>query len=158
MAKGKKKKPSDNTIGQNRKARHDFTLSDEFEAGLVLEGWEVKSLRDHRLQLADAYVYIKNGEAFLMHAQITPLQTASTHINPDPRRMRKLLLHRRELDRLIGSIERGGYTVVPLSMYWKNNHVKVKIALAKGKQKHDKRAAEKDKDWQRDKQRVLRER
>jgi len=158
MAKGKKKKSSDNTIGQNRKARHDFTLSDDFEAGLVLEGWEVKSLRDHRLQLADAYVSIHKGEAFLMHAQITPLQTVSTHIDPDPRRMRKLLLNRRELDSLIGSIDRGGYTVVPLSMYWKNNRVKIKIALAKGKQKQDKRASEKDKDWQRDKQRILRDR
>ena len=159
MAKGKKKhKGSDNTIGQNRKARHDFILSDEFEAGIALEGWEVKSLRDHRLQMADAYVGIQNGEAYLLHALITPLQTASTHINPDPRRPRKLLLHRRELDRLIGSIERGGFTIVPLSMYWKNNRVKVKIALAKGKQKHDKRAAEKDRDWQRDKQRILRNR
>lgn len=158
MAKGKKKKPSDNTIGQNRKARHDFILSDDFEAGIALEGWEVKSLRDHRLQMVDAYVIVKNGEAFLVHAQITPLQTASTHINPDSRRTRKLLLHRRELDKLIGSIERGGFTVVPLSMYWKNNRVKVKIALAKGKQKHDKRAAEKDKSWQRDKQRILRDR
>lgn len=157
MAKGKKKKSSDNTIGQNRKARHDFTLSDDFEAGISLEGWEVKSLRDHRLQLAESYVLVQNGEAFLMHAQITPLKTASTHISPNPTRMRKLLLHRRELDRLIGSVDRGGFTIVPLSMYWKKNRVKVKIALAKGKQKHDKRAAEKDKDWKRDKQRILRD-
>jgi len=158
MAKGKKKKPSDNTIGQNKKARHEFTIGDDFEAGISLEGWEVKSLRDYRLQLVDAYVLVQNGEAYLMHALITPLKTASTHIHPNPRRQRKLLLHRRELDRLIGQVERGGYTVVPLSMYWKNNRVKVKIALAKGKQKHDKRASEKEKDWQRDKQRILRER
>ena len=157
MAKGKKKKVSDNTIGQNRKARHDFSISDDFEAGIALEGWEVKSLRDHRLQLAESYVLVQNGEAFLMHATITPLQTVSTHITPNPTRMRKLLLHRRELDKLTGSVDRGGYTIVPLSMYWKSNHVKVKIALAKGKQKHDKRASEKDKDWSRDKARILRE-
>jgi len=158
MAKGKKKKTSDNTIGTNRKARHEYSLSDDFEAGLVLEGWEVKSLRDHRLQLVDAYVLVQNGEAFLMHAHITPLQTASTHIDPDPRRKRKLLMHRRELDKLIGAVDRGGFTIVPLSMYWVNNRVKVKIALAKGKQKQDKRASEKDKSWQRDKQRILRDR
>jgi len=152
----KKSKLSDNTIGVNKKARFDFHIEDDFEAGMVLEGWEVKSLRAGRLQLSDGYVFVKNGEAFLSAALITPLQTASTHINPEARRTRKLLLHRREIDKLIGYVDRQGYTIVPLSMYWKKNRVKLKIALAKGKQKHDKRAASKEKDWQRDKQRIMR--
>lgn len=159
MSKAKKKpKAKDNTIGLNKKARFEFHLSEEFEAGLVLEGWEVKSLRAGRLQLSDSYVFIKNGEAFLLGALITPLQTASTHISPEPQRIRKLLLHRRELDKMIGAIDRQGFTIVPVAMYWKNNRVKVKIALAKGKQKQDKRATEKNRDWQRDKQRILRNR
>jgi len=157
MGKSKKsKKVADNTIGLNKKARFEYHIQDDFEAGMVLEGWEVKSLRAGRLQLNDTYVFIKNGEAFLVAALITPLSTASTHIHPDPKRMRKLLLHRRELDRLIGLIDRQGFTLVPLSMYWKNNRVKIKIALAKGKQAHDKRAASKDRDWNRDKQRIMR--
>ena len=155
MAK-KKKKQSDNTIGVNRKARFDFHIEDDYEAGVVLEGWEVKSLRAGRLQLSDGYVFIKNGEAFLSAVLITPLQTASTHINPEARRTRKLLLNRREIDKLAGLVERQGYTLVPLSMYWIKNRVKLKIGLAKGKQKHDKRAASKDRDWQRDKQRIMR--
>jgi len=155
MAK-KKPKQSDNTIGVNRKARFDFHIEDDYEAGLVLEGWEVKSLRAGRLQLNEGYVFIKNGEAFLSAVLITPLQTASTHINPEARRTRKLLLSRREIDKLAGLVERQGYTLVPLSMYWMRNKVKLKIGLAKGKQKHDKRAASKDRDWQRDKQRIMR--
>lgn len=155
MAK-KKPKQSDNTIGVNRKARFDFHIEDDYEAGMVLEGWEVKSLRAGRLQLSDGYVFIKNGEAFLSAVLITPLQTASTHINPEARRTRKLLLSRREIDKLSGLVERQGYTLVPLSMYWIRNRVKLKIGLAKGKQKHDKRAASKDRDWQRDKQRIMR--
>ncbi len=157
MGKAKKKsKISDNTIGLNKKARFDFHIEDEFEAGIALEGWEVKALRAGRLQLQDSYVFIKHGEAFISNALITPLPTVSTHITPDPRRIRKLLLHRREIDKLVGAVERQGYTIVPLAMYWKNNHVKLKIALAKGKQKHDKRQAEKDKDWKRDQARILR--
>ncbi|HFE37381.1 MAG TPA: SsrA-binding protein SmpB [Gammaproteobacteria bacterium] len=155
MAK-KKPKTSSNTIGLNKKARFDFHIEEDFEAGIALEGWEVKSLRAGRLQLADGYVFVKNGEVFLSAVLITPLQTASTHINPEARRTRKLLLHRREIDKLTGAIDRQGYTIVPLSMYWKRNRVKLKIALAKGKQKHDKRAAIKDRDWQRDKQRIMR--
>ncbi len=154
----KKPKQASNTIGQNKKARFDFQLEDEFEAGLILEGWEVKSLRAGRLQLQDGYVFIKQGEAYLSNALITPLPTVSTHITPEPKRIRKLLMHRREIDRLIGAIERQGYTIVPLSMYWKNNRVKLKIALAKGKQLHDKRQSEKDKDWKRDQARVMRNR
>ncbi len=155
MAK-KKPKVSSNTIGLNKKARFDFHIEEDFEAGVVLEGWEVKSLRAGRLQLSDGYVFIKNAEVFLSAVLITPLQTASTHITPEARRTRKLLLNRREIDKLIGYIDRQGYTIVPLSMYWRRNRVKLKIALAKGKQKHDKRAASKDRDWQRDKQRIMR--
>jgi len=155
MAK-KKSKVSSNTIGLNKKARFDFHIEDDFEAGIVLEGWEVKSLRAGRLQLADGYVFVKNAEVFLSAVLITPLQTVSTHIVPEARRTRKLLLNRREIDKLIGYIDRQGYTIIPMSMYWKNNRVKLKIALAKGKQKHDKRAASKDRDWQRDKQRIMR--
>ena len=120
-----------------------------------MEGWEVKSLRAGKVQIRDSHVFIKNGEAWLSNATITPLQTASTHIKPEPTRVRKLLLHKRELDRLIGAVERKGYTLVPLSMYWIRGRAKIKIGLAKGKQKHDKRATEKERDWQREKQRML---
>jgi SsrA-binding protein len=153
----KSAKPS-STIALNKKARHDYALEDRFEAGIVLEGWEVKSLRAGRVQLRDSYVLVKNGEAWLFGALITPLPTASTHIQPDPQRSRKLLLHRTELDRLIGAVERRGYTLVPTAMYWKQGRAKVEIALAKGKQAHDKRATEKERDWQREKQRLLRNR
>ena len=152
----KKPKQSSNTIGVNKKARFDFHIEEDYEAGMILEGWEVKSLRAGRLQLNDGYVFIKEGEAFLSATLITPLQTASTHIVPEARRTRKLLLNRREIDKLSGLIERQGYTMVPLSMYWVRNRVKLKIGLAKGKQLHDKRAASKDRDWQRDKQRIMR--
>lgn len=143
------------TIALNKKARHDFQLEDRFEAGIALEGWEVKSLRAGRIQLRDSYVLIKDGEAWLLGALITPLPTASTHIQPDQTRTRKLLLHRHELGRLIGAVERKGYTVVPTAMYWKKGRAKLEIALAKGKQTHDKRATEKERDWQREKQRIL---
>ena len=126
-----------------------------FEAGLVLEGWEVKSLRAKSVQMRDSHVFIKNGEAWVSNLLITPLQTASTHINPEPTRVRKLLLHRKELAQLIGAVERKGYTIVPLSMFWIRGRAKIKIGLAKGKQKHDKRATEKDRDWQRQKERML---
>ncbi len=151
----KKSDKPDNTIAQNRKAHHDFFIEDRFEAGLVLEGWEVKSLRAGKVQLDQGYVILKYGAAWLFGAQITPLQTVSTHINPDPTRSRKLLLHQKELGKLIGSIERKGYTVVPLSLYWKNNRVKLAIGLAKGKKLHDKRETEKQRDWDREKQRLL---
>jgi len=151
----KNTKTSDNTIADNRKARHDYFIEDQFEAGLVLEGWEVKALRAKNVQLRDSHVIIKNGEAWLLGALITPLPTVSTHITPDPTRTRKLLMHRKELSQLIGAIERKGYTIVPLSMYWIRGRAKIKIGLAKGKQKHDKRATEKNRDWQREKERLL---
>lgn len=153
--KSKKKTLSDNTIAVNRKVRHDFFIEETFEAGISLEGWEVKSLRDGKLQLNESYVHIRQGEAYLANALISPLKTASTHIVPESQRDRKLLLHRRELDKLIGAVERKGYTLVPLTMYWMKGMAKLKIALAKGKQLHDKRATEKERDWQRDKARIL---
>ncbi len=153
MGKKKKKTPS-NLIAQNKKARHDYILETEYEAGLVLEGWEVKSIRAGKAQIRDAFVQLKDGEAFLHGAFITPLLSASTHVHPEQQRSRKLLLHRYELARLVGAVERKGYTIVPLSLYWKKSHVKCKIALAKGKQLYDKRASEKEKDWGRDKARI----
>jgi len=151
----KKPKISDNTIAINKKARHEYFIEDDYEAGMVLEGWEVKSLRAGKVQILDSHVIIKNGEAWLLGALINPLPTASTHIHPDPTRTRKLLLHKNELATLIGAVERKGYTLVPLSMYWVRGRAKVKIGLAKGKQKHDKRASEKERDWQREKERML---
>ena len=156
MVKKKDKKGSQsNTIALNKKSRHDYSLEDRFEAGLVLEGWEVKSLRAGRIQIRDSYILIKDNEAWLFGAVITPLQTASTHIHPDPQRSRKLLLHRSELNRLIGAVERKGYALVPTAMYWIKGRAKLEIALAKGKQAHDKRASSKERDWQRDKQRIM---
>lgn len=152
-----KKQKSEGTIAENRKARHEFSIDEHFEAGLVLRGWEIKSLRAGRVQLDQSYVLLKNGEAFLFGALITPLITASTHIVAEPQRTRKLLLKQRELSELIGSVERKGYTLIPLRMYWKNNYVKLDIALAKGKKLHDKRADEKNKDWARQKQRLLKD-
>lgn len=157
-AKKNKKKVGENTIAVNRKARHEFFIEDRFEAGLVLEGWEVKSLRDGKAQLNESYVHVRNGEAWLANALITALKTASTHIKPEPQRDRKLLLHRAELHKLIGAVERKGYTLIPLNMYWKKGIAKIEIALAKGKQLHDKRATEKDRDWNRDKARILKAR
>lgn len=156
MASKKPKNDDSSTIARNKKAYHDYTVEDKFEAGLVLEGWEVKSLRAKKILIRDAHVHIKNAEAWLVQATITPLPTASTHIHPDQTRMRKLLLNRHELAKLIGSVERKGYTIVPLVMYWKRGRAKIQIGLAKGKQAHDKRATEKDRDWQRQKQRILR--
>ncbi|WP_133127612.1 SsrA-binding protein SmpB [Legionella nagasakiensis] len=148
-------KQQSTTIVVNKKARFDYFIEDEYEAGLVLEGWEVKSLRAGKVNLSDAHVIVKYGEAWLLGAQIQPLPTASTHIHPDPVRTRKLLLNRRELNQLIGSVERQGYTLVPLSMYWKKNVIKIKIALAKGKKTHDKRDTIKERDWQRDRSRIM---
>ena len=155
MGKKTKKDNSSNTIVLNKKARHDFILEERLEAGLALEGWEAKSLRAGRVQIRDSYVLLKDSEAYLFGAVITPLQTASTHINPDPQRSRKLLLHRQELNKLIGAVERKGYSLIPTAMYWKKGRAKLEIALAKGKKLHDKRASEKSRDWQRDKQRIM---
>ncbi len=153
-SKKKGKKPS-STIALNKKARHDYKLEDRFEAGLALEGWEVKSLRAGKVQMVDSYILLKNGEAFLFGCLITPLQTASTHIKPDPRRTRKLLLHRHEIDRLIGAVDRKGYSIIPTAMFWSKGRAKLEIALAKGKKEHDRRADIKERDWKRDKQRIL---
>lgn len=150
----KQTQKANNTIALNRKASHEYFIEERYEAGLALQGWEVKSLRAGKVQLDQAYVFLKNGEAFLFGSNITALQTASTHIDPDPQRTRKLLLHQRELSKLIGNVERKGYTLVPLELYWKNNRVKLAVGLAKGKKLHDKRATEKERDWQRDKQRL----
>jgi len=152
----KKKKPGGNTIALNKRARHDYFIEEKFEAGIVLEGWEVKSMRDSRAQLTESYVFLKNGEAFISGMHITPLYTASTHVNPQNTRVRKLLLHRKQLDKLIGAVERKGYTLVGTALYWSHGLVKVEIGLAKGKQQHDKRATEKDRDWQREKGRIMR--
>ena len=156
MAKAKKKaKPASSTIATNKRARFDYYLHDKFEAGLALEGWEVKSLRAGKCQLLDTYVLLKNGEAFLLACTITPLASASTHISPEPMRTRKLLLHKKEIARLIGATQQKGQTCIPVSLYWKNNKVKCEIALATGKKEHDKRATIKERDWNRDKSRVL---
>jgi SsrA-binding protein len=145
-------------IAENRKARHDYFIEDSYEAGLALEGWEVKSLRAGRAQLKEAYVYLKNGEAWLFGAHFSPLTSASTHVHADPTRTRKLLLHRHQLDHLVGAVERRGYTLVPLSLYWKAGRAKLSVGLAKGKKQHDKRAVDKDRDWQRDKARLMKSR
>jgi SsrA-binding protein len=152
---GKKTKEVSSNIAKNRQATHEYTIDERFEAGLVLQGWEVKSLRDGRIQLKESYVVIKKGEAWLVRAHVSALLSASTHVNPDSIRAKKLLLHRRELNKLIGSVERKGYTIIPLSMYWKNGRAKLEIGLAKGKQLHDKRAASKAKDGQREMARVV---
>lgn len=143
------------SIAENRKARHEYTLEDSFEAGVVLQGWEVKSLRAGKGGIADSYVIIKGGEAWLLGSQIAPLLSASTHIQPENQRTRKLLLNKKELQRLIGAVERKGYTIVPIQMYWKNGRVKIQIALAKGKKTHDKRQAIKEREWERSKRRLM---
>lgn len=156
MAKAKViKKSSGGTIAQNKRARHDYFIEEKFEAGLSLQGWEVKSLRAGRMSLVESYVIFKHGEAFLFGAQIQPLLSASTHVVAEATRTRKLLLSRRELNKLIGAVHQKGYSCVPLACYWKGHLAKLEIALVKGKQLHDKRASEKDRDWQRDKARLL---
>ncbi len=154
-AKKNKDSSGSSTIALNRQATHDYFIEERFEAGLALQGWEVKSLRAGRAQLKESYVVLKGGEAWLIGSHISPLSTASTHVDPDPTRTRKLLLHRGELSKLIGHVERKGYTLVPLALYWKKGRAKLEIGLAKGKKLHDKRAVEKDRDWQREKQRVM---
>ncbi len=156
MAKKKKKTP-DNTIAQNRRARHDYILGETFEAGLALLGWEVKAMRESNVTLTEAYIQLHNGEAWLYGCHISPLKTTSTHNIIEPTRNRKLLLHAKELYKLHDAMQRGGQTIVPLSLYWVRNLIKLKIATAKGKKLHDKRAADKAKEWEKDKSRILKE-
>ncbi len=156
MAKQKSKTPP-GTIVTNRKARHDFTILDRFEAGVQLLGWEVKALRAGKAQLVDSYVLIKGGEAWLLGAHINPLQTASTHVITDPQRTRKLLLHKKEIARLFNASAQKGHTCVATALYWKNNKVKCEVAIAIGKQAHDKRATERDREWGRQKQRLMKQ-
>jgi len=146
------------TIVENRKASHEYFIEDRYEAGIALEGWEVKAIRAGRAQLKEAYVTVRNEEIFLIGAHISPLSAASTHVQPDPVRTRKLLLHAEEIRRLIGRVDRAGYTLVPLDLHYVRGRVKISIGLAKGKKQYDKRAAEKEKDWKREQQRLLRSR
>ena len=143
------------SIAQNKKAFHDYFVEQKFEAGIALEGWEVKAIRAGRAQLKEAYVIVRNNEIFLIGCHISPLVSASTHLQPDPIRTRKLLLHTEEINRLIGSVERAGYTLLPLDMHYTRGRIKLEIGLAKGKKQHDKRHAEKEREWQREKQRLL---
>ena len=154
----KKSKSPDNTIVVNRKARHNYFIEEKFEAGIALQGWEVKSLRAGKIQLDESYILLKDQEAFLFGALITPLPTASTHVRADPQRTRKLLLQRAEINRLIRAVERKGYTVIPLGMYWKNSRAKLGLCTARGKKEYDKRQTEKDRDWKLQQQRLLKKR
>jgi SsrA-binding protein len=151
----KKTGTSTKTIARNKRARFEYHIEERLEAGLSLEGWEVKSLRESRVQFADSYVLLKDNEAFLFGCRIDPLPTASKHITPDPTRTRRLLMHRREIDRITSLVDRKGFTVVPTNMYWVRGKVKVEIGIAKGKKAHDKRADQKDRDWQRQKARIM---
>ena len=153
MAKKSAQGPS--SIAQNKKARFDYFIDERLEAGLALHGWEVKSMRAGKAQLTDAFVILREGEAWLLGSHVAPLNTASTHVSADPKRMRKLLLNRREIDRLTGLVDRKGYTLVALELYWSKNRAKLAVGLAKGKKQHDKRDTEKDRDWQRDKARAM---
>ena len=144
------------SIVENKKAFYDYFIEQRFEAGIALEGWEVKAIRAGRAQLKEAYVIVGNAELFLIGCHISPLPTASTHVLPDPTRTRKLLLHAEEISRLIGSVERAGYTLVPLNLHYSKGRIKLEIGLAKGKKQHDKRDTEKDRDWQREQQRLIR--
>ena len=145
------------SIVDNRKARHDYFIEDRFEAGLVLEGWEVKAVRAGRAQINEGYVIVRGAELFLIGAHISPLPTASTHVKPDPTRTRKLLLREEEISKLIGKVERAGYTLVPLDLHYTRGRIKLEIGLAKGKKQHDKRATEREREWQRERQRVLKD-
>ena len=144
------------SIVENKKAFHDYFIEERFEAGIALEGWEVKAIRAGRVQLKEGYVILTNGEVFLIGSHISPLPTASTHVQPDPARTRKLLLNAAEIRKLIGAVERAGYTMVPIDMHYTRGRVKLSIGLAKGKKQYDKRATERDKDWNREQQRLLR--
>jgi SsrA-binding protein len=152
-----KKSTTNKNIASNKKAYYEYFIEDHYEAGLALHGWEVKSLRAGRSNLKESYVLLRGGEAFLFGCHISPLVSASTHVQADPIRTRKILLHKVEIEKLIGSVERKGYTLIPLAMYWKHNRAKLDIGLARGKKEHDKRANERDRDWERDKQRLMRE-
>ncbi|MEM1230862.1 MAG: SsrA-binding protein SmpB [Pseudomonadota bacterium] len=152
---GKKKKPAGTLIAQNKRARHDYLLEDTFEAGLVLLGWEVKALREGKVQMVDSYVLLRNGEAWLLGVNITPLVSASTHVVAEPQRTRKLLLHSREIAKLFSATQADGYTCVATRLYWKENRVKCELALGKGKKQHDKRQTERNRDWDRQKQRLM---
>lgn len=154
----KKQKNKPNIIALNKKARHDYFIEQTLEAGLSLEGWEVKSLREKKVQLKESYILVKRGELFLFGAHITPLKSASSHIDTDPIRNRKLLLHRKEIHQIIAKIQQKGATAVALSLYWSGGKVKLSLGIAKGKKQHDKRAVAKEKDWQRDKERLLKQR
>lgn len=145
------------SIVENRKAFHDYFVEERFEAGLALHGWEVKAIRAGRAQIKEAYVIVSNGEIFLIGAHISPLPAASTHLVPDPVRTRKLLLHAREIDQLIGSVERSGYALVPINLHYKGGRIKLEVGLARGKKQHDKRESKKDQEWQREKQRLLKQ-
>jgi len=145
-------------IAENRKAFHDYFVEDRYEAGLVLEGWEVKAIRAGRAQISDAYVIVDRGALWLIGSHVSPLPTASTHVNPDPTRTRKLLMHAEEIRRLIGKVEQRGYTLIPLDLHYARGRIKLEVALARGKLKHDKRASEREKEWQREKTRLLRTR
>lgn len=155
MASKKASDTPNRQIAQNKKARHDYFIEESIEAGLQLHGWEVKSLRAGRAQITEGYVHLKDGEAWLIGARISPLLSASTHVDADPTRTRKLLLNRRELDRLVGLVERKGYALVPLNLHWTRGRVKLDLGLAKGKKQHDKRQSSKDRDWERQKARVM---
>ncbi|HNU10920.1 MAG TPA: SsrA-binding protein SmpB [Rubrivivax sp.] len=144
-------------IVENRRARHEYHIEETFEAGIVLEGWEIKAIRAGQVQLTDGYVHIRNGELFMVGCRINPLRSASTHVQPEPDRTRKLLMHKDEIRRLIGKVEQRGYTLVPLNLHYKGGRVKVELALAKGKAMHDKRESEKKKDWEREKGRLMRQ-
>lgn len=144
------------SIVQNKKAFHDYFIEQRFEAGLALQGWEVKAIRAGRVQIREAYVVVKDGELFLVGCHVSPLPTVSTHVQADPTRTRKLLLNAAEISRLIGSVERAGYTLVPLDLHYKGGRIKLEIGLARGKKQHDKRAAEREKAWRREQQRLLR--
>jgi len=150
----KNKKDNSNTIALNKKARHDYFIEQNLEAGLSLQGWEVKSLRENKVEIMESYVILKNNELYLFGSHISPLNSVSSHVNPDPTRTRKLLLHRLEIDRLREKITQKGFTVVPLKLYWARGKVKIEIGLAKGKKAHDKRQTIKERDWKRDKDRV----
>lgn len=156
MSNKSQTKTENKQIAVNRRARHDYFIEQTLEAGIALEGWEIKSLRDGKAQLSESYVLLKDGEAWLFGCHISPLLSASTHIHPDPLRTRKLLLHQAEINKLIGNVERKGYTLIPLDLHWTRGRAKLSIALAKGKKEHDKRASLKEKDWQREKARLVR--
>jgi len=157
MSKNKKDTPNQGRIAQNKRARYDYAIEERIEAGVSLQGWEVKSIREGKIQFGESYALIRNGELYLFGAQISPLLSASSHVVADAMRNRKLLLHRNQIDQLIGAVERKGYSLIPTTMYWKNGKIKVELGLGKGKKEHDKRETAKDRDWEREKGRIMRD-